>query len=259
MDQLVLSSNDLTHFAEQGFVRVADALPAPFVTAVQMTIWEQLHVQYGIVRQDSTTWRPRWCGINKTIIDSKVGVEITPRLVAAIDQLLGIAQWRPLKTLGGLLLTMPQPEGTPWQPALDWHFDNDPRAYRALVDELMLFTFFSAVQPQGGGTLVLSGSSRLVERYLAAHILDKPPQTADLATWYPGLAEIMGRRQREACSIATLMEEPIEVDDIPLQMIELTGEPGDAVLCHPSLMHTVSMNCSTVPRIMRRTNVRRKR
>lgn len=263
MDQPVLSSNDLAHFADQGFVHVTNALPAPFVAEVQTAIWGQLHTQYGITRQDSTTWRPSWCGINKKIIDAEVGVKITPRLVAAIDQLLGVDQWRPLKTLGGLLLTMPQPEGTPWEPAFDWHFDNDPRVYHEQANELMLFTFFSSVQPRGGGTLVLAGSPRLVQRYLTAHtesgIMDAPIRTANLAAWYPLLAEIMNRRQREACSTATLMEALFEVDGIPLQIIELTGEPGDVVLCHPSLIHTVSMNCSTVPRMMRRTNVRRKR
>jgi ectoine hydroxylase-related dioxygenase (phytanoyl-CoA dioxygenase family) len=55
------------------------------------------------------------------------------------------------------------------------------------------------------------------------------------------------------------MEESVEVHGVPLQIAELTGEPGDAVLCHPALLHAQSMNCSTVPRIMRRTNVRRKR
>ena len=263
MDQPVLSSNDLAHFADQGFVRVTDALPTPFVAKVQTVIWDQLHAQYGIVRQDPTTWRPGWCGINKKIIDSAVDTDITPRLVAAIDQLLGAAQWRPMKTLGGLLLTMPEAEDTPWDRAHEWHFDNDPRAYLAGVDELMLFTFFSSVQPRGGGTLVLAGSPRLVERHLAAgaedSVTDTFPQGADLAAWYPWLAEIMSRRLSDARSTATLMEGSVEVDGVPLQIVELTGEPGDAVLCHPALLHTVSMNCSTIPRFMRRTNVRRKR
>ncbi len=263
MNQPVLSSHDLAHFADQGFVRVTDALPTSFVAKVQTVFWEQLHARYGIARQDPTTWRPGWCGINKKIIDSAVGIEITPRLVTAIDQLLGAAQWRPLKTLGALLMTMPEPQHTPWDPALDWHFDNDPRAYLGRVDELMLFTFFSSVRPRSGGTLVLAGSPRLVERYMAARaegsVMDTPPRTADLAAWYPWLAEIMSRRASDARSTATLMEEPVEVDGMPLQIVELTGEPGDAVLCHPSLVHTVSMNCSTMPRFMRRTNVRRKR
>jgi hypothetical protein len=263
MDQPVLSSDDLAHFADQGFVRVTDALPTPFVAKVQTAIWDQLHAQYGIARQDPTTWRPGWWGINKKIIDSAVGIEITPRLIAAVDQLLGAAQWRPLKTLGGLLMTMPEPEPKAWDRALEWHFDNDPRAYLARVDELMLFTFFSSVRPRGGGTLVLAGSPRLVARYIAAGAAgegtDPDAITAGLAAWHPWLAELLGRPSSEARSTTTLMEEPVEVDGVPLQIVELTGEPGDAVLCHPAVLHAVSMNCSTIPRFMRRTNVRRKR
>jgi hypothetical protein len=272
MDQPVLSPNDLAHFADQGFIRVTDALPTSFVARVQTAIWEQLHAQYGIARQEPTTWRPGWCGINKKIIDSAVGTKIAPRLVAAIDQLLGAAQWRPLKTLGGLLLTMPEPEHTPWDPTLDWHFDNDPRVYLGRADELMLFTFFSSVRPRGGGTVVLAGSPRFVERYLAAYtggnVTDTLPQvekiastvqeiTAGLAAWHPWLEGIMSNRPSVRRSTATLMEEAVEVEGVPLQIVELTGEPGDAVLCHPALLHAVSMNCSTIPRFMRRTNVRR--
>lgn len=263
MNQPVLSSHDLARFADQGFVRVTGALPTHFVAKVQTAIWDQLYAQYGIERQNPTTWRPGWCGINKKIIDAAAGIEITPRLVTAIDQLLGAAPWRPMKTLGGLLLTMPEPQHTPWHPALDWHFDNDPRAYLARVDELMLFTFFSPVRPRGGGTVVLAGSPRLVERYLAARpdgsVRDTLPQRAGLAAWHPWLEEIMSSRPNDARSTATLMEEPVEVEGVPLQIVELTGEPGDAVLCHPAILHAASMNCSTIPRLMRRTNVRRER
>jgi hypothetical protein len=113
-----------------------------------------------------------------------------------------------------------------------------------------------------------------VERYLSAcadgSVTDTLPQvesmaspmqaiTAGLAAWHPRLQELMRSRPGDARSTATLMEEPVQVDGIPLQIVELTGEPGDAVLCHPALLHAVSMNCSTIPRIMRRTNVRRQR
>ena len=263
MDQQVLSSDDVALFAAQGFIRIANALPMSFVAKVQTAIWDQLQTQYRMVQQDPTTWRPEWCGINRRIIDAAAGIEITPRLTAVVDQLLGAAQWRPVKTLGGLLLTMPEPEQTPWDRALDWHFDNDPRAYFARVDELMLFTFFSSVRPRGGGTLVLAGSPRLVAHYAAARAasneMDLLPETVGLAAWHSWLEELLSSRPSNARSTATLMEEPVEVHGVSLQIVELTGEPGDAVLCHPAILHAVSMNCSTVPRMMRRTNVRRKR
>jgi hypothetical protein len=37
----------------------------------------------------------------------------------------------------------------------------------------------------------------------------------------------------------------------PLQVVELTGQPGDMVFCHPLLVHSGSPNCRTAPRMVR--------
>lgn len=131
-------------------------------------------------------------------------------------------------------------------------FDNAPHRYLESVDELMLFTFYSSVGPRGGGTLLLSGSPRLVARYITASAAAGTPD--GLVQWHPWLAELMGR----APLTATLMESAGNVHGVPVRIVELTGEPGDAVLCHPVMLHAVSANCSSLPRIMRRTNFRRK-
>ena len=41
-----------------------------------------------------------------------------------------------------------------------------------------------------------------------------------------------------------------DIDGIPARVVELVGEPGDAVICHPSLLHAASMNCTDAPRFM---------
>ncbi len=48
--------------------------------------------------------------INKELLDRFAGVEVGPRLAGAANQILGEGAWRPLKTLGGLLMTMPDKE-----------------------------------------------------------------------------------------------------------------------------------------------------
>ena len=127
----------------------------------------------------------------------------------------------------------------------------------------MLFTFYSSVGPRGGGTLLLAGSPRLVARYITARAEagtpDSLPLTDGLAQWHPWLAEMMRSGAVDARPTATLMASAVEVHGIPVQIIELTGEPGDAVLCHPAMLHAVSANSAPQPRIMRRTNFRRKR
>jgi hypothetical protein len=38
---------------------------------------------------------------------------------------------------------------------------------------------------------------------------------------------------------------------VPLRVVELTGEPGDMVFCHPVMVHCVGQNRGTRPRFMR--------
>ena len=42
-----------------------------------------------------------------------------------------------------------------------------------------------------------------------------------------------------------------EVEGIPTQVVELTGQPGDVVVCHPWLIHNIAPNVSDRPRMMR--------
>lgn len=79
------------------------------------------------------------------------------------------------------------------------------------------------------------------------------------ARWHPFLAELTENKPDKRRSTRELMQNAVMIDGIPVQVEELTGKPGDAILCHPAMLHTVSKNCSQIPRIMRRTNFRRKR
>jgi hypothetical protein len=47
------------------------------------------------------------------------------------------------------------------------------------------------------------------------------------------------------------MADGVEIDGIRLRVVELHGEPGDMVLCHPAIVHCASPNCGTWPRFMR--------
>ena len=41
------------------------------------------------------------------------------------------------------------------------------------------------------------------------------------------------------------------VGGVPLRLVELTGEPGDMVFCHPVMVHCVGPNRGQRPRFMR--------
>ena len=115
-------------------------------------------------------------------------------------------------------------------------------------------------QSSGGLTTAYERLSALVEpliqdvQGLAAMVpdLDDPEKVVDAAqsvlTW---LAELAGKTPDRGDRIRRFMEEGAVIDGVPVRVVEMTGEPGDAVLWHPALYHGRSHNCSSVPRFMR--------
>ena len=51
--------------------------------------------------------------------------------------------------------------------------------------------------------------------------------------------------------IESFMHEETDIDGVPVRVVELTGEPGDMVFCHPCVLHCAAPNCGDHPRFMR--------
>jgi ectoine hydroxylase-related dioxygenase (phytanoyl-CoA dioxygenase family) len=62
---------------------------------------------------------------------------------------------------------------------------------------------------------------------------------------------LTGQAPSPADRIAAFMAGETIVDGVPLQVVELTGEPGDMVFCHPLMVHCAANNRGTWPRFMR--------
>jgi hypothetical protein len=115
-----------------------------------------------------------------------------------------------------------------------------------------MFSFFGSVAGEGGGTLLLEGSHRLLARYMAeqdgpipgnsvtwARFLRHYPELRDL--WRGGSVESPGRG---------LLGTSIDVEGIALRPIELVGEPGDMYLAAFHIFHTSAPNVTGTPRQM---------
>jgi hypothetical protein len=48
-----------------------------------------------------------------------------------------------------------------------------------------------------------------------------------------------------------------EIDGVPVQVVELTGSPGDVVVTHQHVFHARSPNTATAPRLMLGKEIRR--
>jgi ectoine hydroxylase-related dioxygenase (phytanoyl-CoA dioxygenase family) len=62
---------------------------------------------------------------------------------------------------------------------------------------------------------------------------------------------LTGYAPSPADQIAAFMDAGTLVEGIPLRVVELTGEPGDMVFCHPVMVHCAAPNRDARPRFMR--------
>jgi ectoine hydroxylase-related dioxygenase (phytanoyl-CoA dioxygenase family) len=159
-------------------------------------------------------------------------------------------------TWGGFLISFPRVPPGPWTVAAEgWHWDGDVWGSRDALNGLFIFTFLSDVRPAGGGTLGLAGSHRLISRFLHALAPEDRPKHAALIKRFgqshPYLAELTGGSPEGTNRAAKFMGGTADLDGLPARVVEMTGGPGDAILCHPNIFHAVSLNCADVPRFMR--------
>ena len=82
---------------------------------------------------------------------------------SALDAIFAPSGWEPPKPGAQILMTFPSPD--PWVMPTGWHMDCGFELPTWPVFAVKLFAFFGPVKREGGGTLLLSGSHRLVERY----------------------------------------------------------------------------------------------
>jgi len=117
-------------------------------------------------------------------------------------------------------------------------------------------SFIGAVAPRSGGTMILSGSPRLLiqqERRIPANQrrnLDAGTRDR-LYRCHPWLMALTGQAPSPADRTAAFMNGETIVEGVPLRVVELTGEPGDMVFCHPAMVHCPAPNRGARPRFMR--------
>jgi hypothetical protein len=213
--------------------------------------------EQGIDRHDRSTWPVgAWAGLkDSALLESGIAA---PRLCGAINQLLGPDTWSVPERWGGFLITFPMGIPQTWELTdKAWHWDDTLiNHFGQRSTGLFIFTLFSDVQSRGGGTLFVSGSHRLIEQFYhrlppADQRLKQKPLKNRFAESQSWLAELTGLTSESHHRAQRFMAETTEVDGVPVKVIEVTGEPGDAYLCHPAILHAASPNHAEAPRFMR--------
>lgn len=242
-------------FDEQGWVRVPGAVTDKDVQSVLDRVWDDLEQRCGIPRDTPEIWpeaRPR--GFNTLMRSGAFELTCNRAVQDVIDEFLGRDQWEKPAPWGALLLTFPT-RGPWFLPNQSWHMDLR-NAVNAASDKNPGVQVFAVLEPlaaQGGATVALAGSHRLV-RHLARQtgligegrskditraVKRAAPSLRDLWSSDPG-----GDREER------YVERPVDVFGIPVQAVEFTGEPGDVIFMHPWIIHAASPNRGDSPRIV---------
>ena len=248
-------------FTKWGYLRVPGAFEESGSLRMQEWMWRRMRQVHGIERDNPATWNVAWPAAHVTEQQSGLSPArmATSAFHAAADAILGAGAWRLHQEWGGALISFPKRDGASWIVVADgWHWDTEDAA--AHLDDprsLFIFAVFSHIEPQGGGTLLLAGSHHLLHRFFTAmtpaqQAAKRKQQQKLFHLSSPYLAALTGKVPFDGDRIAHFMA---EADDngVAVRVVEVTGQPGDAFVCHPSLLHAVSMNCRTVPRLMRIT------
>jgi hypothetical protein len=246
----VSTDEQLVELQTRDWTRLESVVPPGDIDRITDRMWA-FFAKRGIDRRDRCTWPAGFTGKNQGLRQSGLfNAFATPAMAALVDQLLGPGAWSDTEAWGPALVTFPQPG--PWQlPHKNWHFDLPARGDPQQPAAARLFGFIGEVAPRGGGTLVVQGSHELARRLVSSSPGHDAGQSSDLrrklAATHPWFAALIrpgnGRVQQ-------FMVDGDEIDGVRVQVVELTGRPGDVVAMMPWTLHTLSMNCAATPRLM---------
>ena len=113
-------------------------------------------------------------------------------------------------------------------------------------------TFFTDVVPQGGGVLVVEGSHRLVRAYFdglpsSERMVSGQAHIDHFYQQHSYFRKLLGHEENVADRVQYFMKQTTNVEGVPLRVVELTGEPGDAVFYNRSLVCGRGRNMTDEP------------
>lgn len=244
-------------FAERGWLRLRAALSRADALRMQARMWDELRAVHGIARERRETWYQPRATLRAAKRDPLQQAIASAALLGAIDTLLGAHRWRVPSSWGIVLVTFPDRSGDAWTvPTSGWHYDFDLLDNATALRGLQVFAFLGRVVEHGGATLVVEGSHLLATRFVAS--LSPEDRACDHQTLRrrflrhdPWLRALTGRAAAPADRVACLLGASSSESGLALRVVELTGEPGDVIVCHPLLLHVASRNVAAEPRFMR--------
>ncbi len=251
----ILTPQQLGEFERRGILRIPGLLSTDRVRRAREYVQFRL-ARLGLWKDGAwclgvPNTRPQWpaTGLktSKAIGNKHPDLEALleePALIAAVEALLeGEAFDRAIYKRPQVLFTLPNSDR--WTVPAGWHVDI-PRLPSGKRPGLQLFTFLDTLEPRGGGTLVIAGSHRLLNEGRSI----RAQEFRHLLAREAFFRELYDESANRIADRARLLGQAGTMDGIALEVMELTGAPGDAYLADLRLLHTAAPNAADRPRMM---------
>ena len=239
------------HFAVHGWMRVRAAFTTDEAGAMRAATWRALAAA-GIREGDPYTWtkeRPEY--LQHVRSDPAFRAVGSARLLEAIDAVLHGQAYGTPKNWGSPFVAFPSKHA--WTvPSAGWHVDANYLSALSPPDGIRIHALFGDVAPRAGGTLIVSGSHRLVHKYFMDNPAPAGARGADyrkLLQAHPYFRDLHTAGDAGARA-ARFVDRAEEHDSIVLQVVENTGAAGDVLLLHPLLLHVATSNNGHEPRFL---------
>jgi hypothetical protein len=239
------------HFRVHGWMRVRAAFSVDETAAMREAAWRAL-AGVGIRENDPSTWtKERPEHLQHVKDDPAFRAVGSAKLLGAIDAALeGQAHETP-RNWGALFIAFPSNHS--WSvPSSGWHADANYLSALSPPDGIRTHALLGDVASRAGGTLIVSGSHRLVHK----HFTDHPPPPGvrgagyrELLRGHPYLRDLHAEGDLDERA-ARFMDRVEEHDGISLQVVENTGAAGDVILLHPLVLHVATTNTGKAPRFL---------
>ena len=239
-----LSQSLIDQFGTHGVVRFPKLLPDIVVAEMQAAVTRRMQ-RLGVcedgkwIEPDRGRWQLPLVKAIKVPFKKHAKLEalVTPDITASASALAGSEVAARIR-YPQLLFT--PPNTSVWSFPTDvWHLDY-PRLGDDAIPGVQMFACINHIRPQGGGTIVVSGSHRFLnnEGYVRSRDLKKKLKQL------PYFGKLLN-----GDAVAEHYMQPQEVEGISCKAVELCGDPGDVWFTDLRILHTPSYNALGEPRI----------
>ena len=248
-----LSSQQRRTFEEDGLVWLEGQYSDDFINQLRTDVWDRLD-EFGVVYDDIASWAALDANKLRRILKEcrrKIpGISnlYSEGLRQTANQLLGTRTKR-REMRAGVLITPPRSFGygnestIEWHiPSTFWHTDLARSEQRGLLG-LRVFLYLDDVQPCGGGTLVIKGSHKLCE-------WGKQFSSKQVKRYLKKYDYFKKLWKNEDGDSSNLLNSQAVVEDVNIELKEMTGKKGDLLIWDPRLLHTIAPNALNRPRLV---------